>query len=273
MDITKIIIPAAGLGTRFLPITKSIAKEMLPLLNKPAIHYIIQEGKASGINNFILIISAYKDAIRHYFTFDQHLSDQLKENGKQALLQPLDELIASTQFSYIDQPQPLGLGHAILMAKNSIADEFFGVMLPDDIIINEHPALLQLIDIAQEQRAIVIAVQEVAPELLSSYGVIGIKAQINENLFEVHQLIEKPDRQDAPSHLAVIGRYILSPHIFDALENIAPSKNGELQLTDALNLLLHRGHKILAYKIQGSRFDIGTPTGWLHANKEISQLI
>ena len=158
------------------------------------------------------------------------------------------------------------------MAKESINSDFFGIMLPDDIMIGEEPALSQLIQVAQIHNAIVIAVQEVPKESISAYGVIGIKIQLDDNLMHIDQLVEKPEADKAPSNLAIVGRYIVSSHIFSALEEIKPSKNGELQLTDALKLLLERGHKILAYKVQGNRFDVGTPAGWLQANMNLAMI-
>jgi len=267
VDITKAIIPAAGLGTRFLPITKAIPKEMLPLLNKPAIQYIIEEGLASGITNFSLVTSKDKQAIADYFDYSPELSLFLKERGKSDLLTGLDRIIRNANFTYVRQPEPLGLGHAVWMARHTIGKEYFGIFLPDDIMINKKdPGLLQLIKIARQEKGSVIAVQEVPAECVSSYGVIAIKKQITPNLFQVSHMVEKPAQKDAPSNLAIIGRYVLSHKIFDSLNEISTYAEGELQLTDGISHMMKNNEKVFAYKIQGTRYDIGTPMGWLKAN-------
>jgi UTP--glucose-1-phosphate uridylyltransferase len=267
MDITKAIIPAAGLGTRFLPLTKSIPKEMLPLLNKPAIQYIVEEGIQSGITNYSLITSREKQAIADYFDYSPELDLMLKERNKADLIAGIDRIIKAANFTYIRQPEPLGLGHAVWMARHTIGKEYFGIFLPDDVIINKKdPGLAQLIKIARQEKGSVIAVQEVPSECVSSYGVIAIKKQITPNLFQVSHMVEKPSPKDAPSNLAVIGRYILSHKIFDSLHDISSYAVGELQLTDGISHMMKNGEKVFAYKIQGTRFDIGTPLGWIKAN-------
>jgi UTP--glucose-1-phosphate uridylyltransferase len=266
MEITKVIIPAAGLGTRFLPETKAIPKEMLPILNKPAMQYIVEEALQSDIKQFLMITSKNKTAIANHFDASCELNNALKESGKQKLLAELEAIIRKAHFTYIRQPEALGLGDAILMARYSIGKEYFGIMLPDDIIYGKEPGLGQLMQIARQEKASVIAVQEVPSDKVSSYGIIGIKKQITPNLFQVNNLIEKPSAQDAPSNLAVVGRYVLSHKLFDSLDAIAPYADGELQLTDAIGHMLNNGEKVLAYKIQGQRYDTGTPIGWLKAN-------
>lgn len=267
MDITKAIIPAAGLGTRFLPITKAVPKEMLPLLNKPAIQYIIEEGLASGITNFSLVTSKDKQAIANYFDLSAELDLFLKERGKSDLLIGLDRIIKHANFTYVRQPEPLGLGHAVWMARHTIGKEYFGIFLPDDIMVNKKdPGLLQLIKIARQEKGSVIAVQEVPADCVSSYGVIAIKKQITPNLFQVSHMVEKPAQKDAPSNLAIIGRYVLSHKIFDSLNEISTYAQGELQLTDGISHMMKNNEKVFAYKIQGTRYDIGTPIGWLKAN-------
>jgi UTP--glucose-1-phosphate uridylyltransferase len=264
----KAIIPAAGLGTRFLPFTKSVPKELLPLLNKPAIHLIVEEGLGADIHDFIIITSETKQALRQYFIHDAMLEHALQKTGKLDLLAQTNALIDQSSFTFINQPQPLGLGHAIMQAKSAVNDSSFCVMLPDDIILNTGTknAMQQLITVAQEQQAMVVAVQEVSPDAISSYGSIGIKKQINENLFEIAHIVEKPNPVDAPSCLAVIGRYVFSPILFDALETISPNASHEIQLTDAITQTINQGHRVLAYKFQGSRFDFGSAYGWLQAN-------
>ncbi|MFC1841445.1 UTP--glucose-1-phosphate uridylyltransferase [Candidatus Dependentiae bacterium] len=265
MDVVKAVIPAAGLGTRFLPFTKAVPKEMLPLLNKPAMQYIIEECLKSSINNFLMITSKAKFALENHFDVNQELELALEEKGRENLVSGLNKIIRASRFTYIRQPEPLGLGHAVLMAKHAIEKEFFGVLLPDDIIVSKQPGIDQLIRIARQEKANVIAVQEVPPEFVSSYGVIAIKKQITPKLFQVSNLIEKPSQKDAPSNLAVIGRYVLSHKVFAALEDISTYAVGELQLTDAISNMAKNNEKVLAYKIQGTRYDIGNPIGWIKA--------
>lgn len=266
MDISKAVIPAAGLGTRFLPYTKGIPKEMLPLVNKPALQYIIEEGIASSIHNFYVISSREKQAIADYFDIDQRWESYLQERGKLDLLAGLNRILRTAQFNYIRQQEPLGLGHAIWLARHSIGKEYFGVLLPDDIILGKQAGLDQLIRIARQEKATVIAVQEVPHDVISNYGIIAIKKQITPNLFQVNNLVEKPDQKDAPSNLAIIGRYVLSHKIFQSLEDITNYATGELQLTDGIHHMMKQGEKVFAYKIQGTRYDIGTPIGWLKAS-------
>lgn len=266
MDITKVIIPAAGLGTRFLPYTKAVPKEMLPLLNKPALQYIIEEGLASEIKQFFIISSRGKQAIEDYFDADPGLERFLDERNKPDLLSSINKIIRQAFFTYIRQTEPLGLGHAVWMARHSIGKEYFGVCLPDDIIAGKQPGLAQLIRIARQEKASVIAVQEVPQDSVSSYGIIAVKQQITPNLFQVSNLVEKPKQKDAPSNLAVIGRYVLSHKIFQALDETASSETGEIQLTDGISHMMKMNEKVFAYKVQGTRYDIGNPIGWLKAS-------
>lgn len=265
MDITKAIIPAAGLGSRFLPFTKSVPQEMLPLLNKPAMHYIIEEGLQSSITNFTIVTSREKQALSNYFDIQNDLELLLKERNRSDLTASLEKIIRMANFTYVRQSEPLGLGHAIWMARHTIGKEYFGIFLPDDIIVSKNPGLDQLIKVARQEKASVIAVQEVSMDCVSSYGIVSVKKQITPNLFQVSQLIEKPSQKDAPSNLAVIGRYVLSHKIFDALNDISTFAEGELQLTDGINQMMKNNEKVYAYKIQGTRFDIGTPVGWVKA--------
>ncbi len=266
MEITKAVIPAAGLGTRFLPFTKAVPKEMLPVLNKPAIQYIVEEGINSGISNFFMITSKSKEALANYLDSSPCLDMFLQERGKDKLLDKLNRIIRQANFTYVRQSEPLGLGHAISMARHSIGKEYFGILLPDDLIFGKQPGLDQLIKIARQEKASVIAVQEVPREAVSSYGIIAIKKQITPNLYQVGQLVEKPSQKDAPSTLAIIGRYVLSHKIFESIDEISGSATDEIQLTDAISNMMNNSEKVLAYKIQGQRFDTGTPLGWLKAN-------
>lgn len=265
MSISKAIIPAAGLGTRFLPFTKAVPKEMLPLLNKPAIQYIIEEGIASALSTFLIVTGKGKQAIEDHFDPDYDLEMLLKEHGKSDLIASLKKIEKAAQFYYVRQQEALGLGHAVWTARHFIGKEYFGVFLPDDIIISKTPAFEQLVKIARQEKASIIAVQEVPNETVSSYGIIGIKKQITPNLFQVSHVHEKPERKDAPSNLAIVGRYILSHKIFASLESIDIDAKGELQLTDAIAHMMHNNEKVFAYKIQGIRYDIGTPLGWIKA--------
>ncbi|HEX2977915.1 MAG TPA: UTP--glucose-1-phosphate uridylyltransferase [Candidatus Babeliales bacterium] len=266
MDVLKAVIPAAGLGTRFLPFTKAVPKELLPILNKPAIQYIVEEGIASEISQFFMITSKGKSAIEDHFDANSDLEILLKERNQLELVASLDKIARAAQFCYIRQPEPLGLGHAIWMARHVIGKEHFGIFLPDDIIISKVPAMLQLLKVARQEKASVIAVQEVPIEQISSYGVIGIKKQLTPNLFQVSHLVEKPDQKDSPSNLAVVGRYILSNKVFAALDHIEADKRGEVQLTDAITEMMRtHSEKVYAFKIQGIRHDVGNPIGWIKA--------
>lgn len=265
MDITKAIIPAAGMGTRFLPYTAAIPKEMLALLNKPAIQYIIEEGLSSNIKNFLMITSRHKQAIADHFDVGPELTQFLKEKNKLELIHSIEKIAKSAEFTYIRQTEALGLGHAVWMARHAIGKEYFGVMLPDDIIVNKAPGLAQLMQIALQEKASVIAIQEVPNECVSSYGVIAVKKQISGSLFQVSSLVEKPQQKDAPSNLAVIGRYVLSHKIFPALDEVGRYSTGELQLTDGISQMIKNNEKVFAYKVQGTRYDIGTPVGWIKA--------
>ena len=266
MNISKAVIPAAGLGTRCLPLSKAVPKEMIPLVDKPAIQYIIEEGIAAGMSEFCIVANDDKQAIRDYFSLNKKLDVFLKEKKLLHLVQAVNDIIDTTKFIYVPQPEPRGLGHAVLMARDVIGDEYFGIFLPDEIMDSKIPVMGQLIRIAQQYNANVIAVQEVPKERISSYGVIDIKRKIDENLYEISQLIEKPDLDQAPSNFATIGRYVLSSKLFDVLAVTKPGAKGEIQLTDAIDHMLQQGEKVLAYKVEANRFDIGNIPGWLQAN-------
>lgn len=268
--VTKAIIPAGGLGTRFLPATKTTPKEMLPILDKPAIQYIVEEGVKSGIKNYVVITGKNKSVIEDHFDTFPELENFLESKKKKHLLEPLGKIIEATNFIYIRQKEPLGLGHAIWSARHVIGKEYIAVFLPDDIIIHPLPAISQLMQIAQQEKCSVVAVQEVPLNQVSNYGVIGIRKQFSPNLFQIRELIEKPTAAQAPSNLAIVGRYILSPTIFEALDELKIGANGEIQLTDAIQSLLLSGEKVFAYKIQGVRYDTGNPMGLLKANIDLA---
>ena len=249
-DITKVIIPAAGQGTRFLPFTKAIPKEMLPLLEKPALQRIIEEGMLSDVRNYIIVTARGKNSIEDHFDSDPALENFLKENEKESLVSCIDRIIKLAEFTYVRQQEPLGLGHAIWLARHCIQKEYFGVMLPDDIIISKQPALDQLIRIARQEKASVIAVQEVPMDCVSSYGIISVKKQLTPHLFQVGSVVEKPSQKNAPSNLAIIGRYVLSNKIFSSLDQMKNYSVGELQLTDGIAHMIQNNEKVFAYKVQ-----------------------
>lgn len=272
MKISKAVVPAAGFGTRFLPWTKSTPKEMLPLLNKPAIQVIAEEIRDSHVSECIIINAHYKQALVNFFKHSLKLEKFLQEKNKTSLLTDLDMLIQQLSFSYVYQNEAKGLGHAISLVENAVNNEYFGILLPDDIMISNPPGLSQLIQIAQKYNASVIAVQEVPKEAVSSYGVVAVSNQLDDLTFEITGMVEKPKPEQAPSNLAISGRYVLSPKIFAALKNIKPSIGGEIQLTDGMLAMLKGGERVVAHKIQGTRHDIGNPAGWLKANMHLAQL-
>ncbi|HBS47886.1 TPA: UTP--glucose-1-phosphate uridylyltransferase [Candidatus Dependentiae bacterium] len=266
MEIKKAIIPAAGLGTRFLPTTKVIPKEMLPLLDKPAIQWVVEEGVRSGIKNYILVTGKNKKAIEDHFDSNHELDHMLKERGQEKYLDALSKIMRMAEFTSIRQHEPLGLGHAVWTARHAVGKEHVAVLLPDDIFLGPLPAIAQLAKVAEQEKCNVIAVKEMPMDCISRYGVIEIKKQISTNLFQVKRLVEKPKAIDAPSNLAIVGRYILSPGIFEVLESTEFGVGEEIQLTDAIQSLILNGEKVFAYKVQGSRYDTGTTIEWLKSN-------
>jgi UTP--glucose-1-phosphate uridylyltransferase len=270
MKITKAVIPAAGLGTRFLPYTKAIPKEMLPILDKPSLQLIVEECIASGINECDIIANDDKPELHLHFSHNNKLEATLKNKGKLPLIEGINAIIDSVQFQFIPQDQPLGLGHAVLQAKNAVDDEYFGICLPDEIMIGEIPALAQLIAIAEKYNASVIGVMEVPAEKVSSYGIIAMKQQLEDGVFEVDHLVEKPAVDQAPSRFAIVGRYVLSPLIFAALEQTQPGVGNEIQLTDGMAHMMHNGERLIAYVLKTNRYDVGTPLGWIQANIEVA---
>lgn len=270
MKITKAVIPAAGLGTRFLPYTKAIPKEMLPILEKPSIQLIVEEGLASGITEFNIIANDDKPELQNHFSHLPRLEDLLNSRNKSALLSSINQIIDAAQFNFIPQPEPLGLGHAVLQAKDAIGDEYFGIFLPDEIMVGDIPALAQLIAIAEKYDACVIGVQEVPHEKVSSYGIVAIKEQLEDGVFEIDHLVEKPAIDQAPSNLAIVGRYVLSPRIFTSLEHTKPGAGNEIQLTDGIVDMMNNGERVIAYVMQTNRYDVGVPTGWIQANIEVA---
>lgn len=263
--IRKAVIPAAGLGTRVLPATKAVPKEMLPLADTPTIQYIAEEAVASGIENITIVTSRTKRAIEDHFDANPELRAVLERKGDEQKLALLERIERMATFSYVRQQRPLGLGHAILMARDVVGDEAFGVMLGDDLVVHpDRPCLRQLIEAHERYGGCVLAVMRVPHEQVSRYGVVALEAggDADARTHRVRELVEKPAVDAAPSDLAIVGRYVLTPNIFGAIEHTAPDRGGEIQLTDALRALMHSG-PIWAYEFEGTRYDTGDPVGLL----------
>ena len=263
--IRKAIIPAAGLGTRFLPATKAQPKEMLPIVDKPAIQFIIEEAIASGIEEILIITGRNKRSIEDHFDRSLELEMQLKAQGKYDQLKMIEE-ISDVTIHFIRQKEALGLGHAVLCAKQFVGYEPFAVMLGDDLVDAEAPCLSQLIDVYNDLGGSVLGVQEVPEDTVSNYGIVTPRS-IKPNVWQAMDLIEKPEPEEAPSRLAVLGRYILDPEIFSILEKTQPGRGGEIQLTDAIRVLAGQ-QAVYAYNFYGRRYDIGDKEGFLEATVE-----
>ena len=269
--VRKAVFPAAGLGTRFLPATKAQPKEMLPLVDKPIIQYGVEEALAAGCNQIIMITGRGKSAIEDHFDVSYELEKMLEEKGKRDLLKIVRQISDMIHVAYVRQKEALGLGHAILTARELVGNEPFAALLADDVIDAKVPCLKQLMDVFNERQCSVIATQVVEGPTISAYGVLKAKevAGSGGKLYEVLDLVEKPKLTDAPSNLAVIGRYILTPTVFETLSNIKPGAGGELQLTDGLRALLKR-EKMYAYVYEGRRHDTGDKLGFLKATVEFA---
>lgn len=265
--ITKAVIPAAGLGTRFLPATKACPKEMLPIVDKPTIQYIIEEALASGIEDILIITGHNKRSIEDHFDYNPELEQNLREHGKDDLLAMVRK-IGNINLHYIRQKEPKGLGHAILRAKSFVGNEPFAVLLGDDVVYNdEYPCLKQLMDVYNKTGASVLGCQTVPQEKVSYYGIVASEATDAERIFKVNDMVEKPAVEEAPSRLAVLGRYVITPEIFSILENTEPGRGGEIQLTDALKVLA-KEQAMYAYDFVGRRYDVGDKQGYLEATVE-----
>jgi UTP--glucose-1-phosphate uridylyltransferase len=271
--VRKAVFPAAGLGTRFLPATKAQPKEMLPIVDKPIIQYGVEEAIHSGIQNIIIVTGRGKTAIEDHFDVSFELEYLLESRGKKELLAIVRSISDMISVSYIRQKEALGLGHAVLRSLELIGDEPFSVVLADDVIEAETPCLRQLLDVYEFFAAPVLAVMEVPPENISAYGAIDAEPVMhngrNDRVYRIRDLVEKPKQQDAPSNLAIIGRYVLTPEIFGSLQSIDPGSGGEIQLTDALRHLL-RSRPIYAYRFDGTRYDAGDKLGFLKATVEFA---
>ncbi len=271
MRIRKAVFPAAGLGTRFLPATKAQPKEMLPLVDKPLIQYVVEEAVRSGIANITIVTGRGKNAIEDHFDVSYELEQVLLNRGKQDLLDEIREISSMVNLTYVRQKEALGLGHAILVARESVGHEPFAVLLGDDIIDSEIPCLKQMMNIFGKLQASIIATCEVPPSEISSYGVIrGTPVEgFGNRVFQVQDVVEKPPAGEAPSNMAIIGRYLLTPEIFPILEKTRSGRGGEIQLTDGIRTLLEQ-QPVYAYKFDGTRYDAGDKLGFLKATVEFA---
>ncbi|MBU3178333.1 UTP--glucose-1-phosphate uridylyltransferase GalU [Clostridium estertheticum] len=268
MKVKKVIIPAAGLGTRFLPATKAIPKEMLPIVDKPTMQYIIEEAVASGIEEILIITGRNKKSIEDHFDKSVELELELEHKHKAELLKQVRDISNMVNIQFIRQKEPKGLGHAINKARAFVGNEPFAVMLGDDIVDAKTPCLKQLMNCFEEKNVTIVGVQEVAKENVDKYGIVD-GVQVSDRVYKVNNLVEKPDVNVAPSNLAILGRYIITPEIFDILDNTLPGKGGEIQLTDALKTLISR-QDMYAYVFEGRRYDVGDKLGFLEATVEFA---
>lgn len=266
--IRKAVFPAAGLGTRFLPATKASPKEMLPLVDKPLIQYVVEEAVASGIESVIIVTGRGKSAIEDHFDISFELEHLLRERGKEEALKEMRTLSEMARVSYVRQREALGLGHAVLQARDLVGEEPFAVMLSDDIVDADVPALKQMLDIYEKYDAPVLGTMQVAGEAISRFGVIDAE-EVSEGVFRIKDMVEKPPFAEAPSDLAIIGRYILTPDIFPEIEQTRPGAGGEIQITDAMRQLLKK-RPFYAVRFQGTRHDAGDKLGFLIATVEFA---
>ncbi len=273
MRVRKAVFPAAGWGTRFLPATKAQPKEMLPLVDKPVIQYAVEEAVAAGIEQVIIVTSSQKRAIEDHFDLNYELERLLEEKGEIEKLRQVRHISDLAQIAYVRQKEQLGLGHAVLMAKDIVGHEPFAVLLPDDVVVADRPCIGQLIHAYQQTHSSVVAVMEVAPEETSRYGIVATDGAAEPleggRLRKLTGIVEKPEPEAAPSDLAVIGRYVLTPKIFDKLEQTQRGAGGEIQLTDGIEGLMEE-QSIYAYEFEGTRYDAGTTMGWLKATVELA---
>ena len=268
-QITKAVFPVAGLGTRFLPATKASPKEMLTVVDKPLIQYAVEEAMAAGITEMIFVTGRSKRAIEDHFDKAYELEAELEAKNKQELLQLVRSVKPShVNCVYVRQPEALGLGHAVLCAEKLVGDEPFAVLLADDLLDGEPPIMKQMVDIYKHYRCSILGVETIAPEQSKSYGVIEGK-EWEKGIFKLSGIVEKPEPKDAPSNMGVVGRYVLSSHIFEHIRNLKPGAGGEYQLTDAIQSLLLK-EQVLAYKYEGVRYDCGSKLGYLKATVELA---
>ena len=266
MRVRKAVIPAAGLGTRFLPATKAQPKEMLPIVDKPTIQYIVEEAVSSGIEQILIITGRSKRAVEDHFDHSPELEHELQAKGKEDLLQIVKSISSMAQIYYVRQKEPKGLGHAISCARAFIGNEPFAVMLGDDVVYSKEPVVKQMMKVYDQYGASVLGVQSVPQDQTNKYGIVKIEKQISDGLYKVGDLIEKP-KSNPPSNIAILGRYIITPEIFTILEKTLPGAGGEIQLTDALRMLIAK-QAMYAYNFEGTRYDVGDRMGFLKATVE-----
>jgi len=264
MNIDTVIIPAAGYGTRFLPYTKAMCKEFVPLIDKPIIHHIVQEAVDSGCTTINMVTNKQKKALEQYFTYDAPLHALVKQINKEYLLADIHALLGRATFNFFNQEYQHGVAHAIMQALPTSFNDFFAIMYPDDIVLSEKPALLQLAELAREHRATIIAVTEVPQERIGAYGVIAPRAWISDRLCRVERIVEKPSPDQAPSCWAVIGRFIAAPELIPVMHHYMQQRGPDFLFTDALEYCAQHS-AVYAYRIEGTRHDTGTPEGWLEA--------
>jgi UTP--glucose-1-phosphate uridylyltransferase len=269
IPVRKAVIPAAGLGTRFLPATKSSPKEMLPVVDKPAIQYVVEEAVQAGLTDILIVTGRSKRAVEDHFDRNFELEHYLEQSGKDDLLKQVQFASDLADIHYVRQRDPLGLGHAVSVARHHVGNEPFAVLLADDIMVDDGRLLRSMVDLYSEHNASVVAVQEVEPEEISSYGCVDPAGVARDGVVEIRRMVEKPPVDEAPSNLAIIGRYVFSADIFDALDRIEPGRGGELQLTDAMALLLE-SQPFYGYTCQGGRYDVGQKLDFLRANIELA---
>lgn len=268
MKVKKAIIPAAGLGTRFLPATKAQPKEMLPIVDRPTIQYIVEEAIEAGIENIIIITGKHKTSIADHFDKSLELEMALKEKGKDELLELVQDISNLVDIHYVRQKEPRGLGHAIYCARTFIGDDPFAVLLGDDVVYSQQPVIGQMMEIYEKEEIPLIGVQKVPESEVSKYGIVRYSGQ-QDRLYRVEDLVEKPEQAEAPSRLAILGRYVITPDIFPILAETPPGRGGEIQLTDALQELAGR-REIKAYNFNGRRYDVGNKLGFLQATVEFA---
>ncbi len=263
MKIKKAVIPVAGLGTRFLPATKTVPKELLPIVDVPAVQYVVQEAVAAGITEVIFVTSRGKDSIEDHFDEAPELEQVLEERGQKAMRETLRRIAEMVEIVSVRQKRPLGLGHAILSARDLVGEEPFAVLLSDDLIDASVPCVQQLVKVFEEKGESVIALRRVPKQAVNKYGIVGGK-KITDRLYEIRKMVEKPQPDEAPSQMAIIGRYLLRPEIFSFLAKVAPGRGGEIQLTDGL-LQLARHRKVYGYEFDGTHYDVGDKLGFVQA--------
>ncbi|MEK9589399.1 MAG: UTP--glucose-1-phosphate uridylyltransferase GalU [Gammaproteobacteria bacterium] len=270
MDIRKCLFPAAGYGTRFLPATKAMPKEMLPIVAKPLIQYGVEEALEAGLHQMAMVTGRGKRALEDHFDISYELEDQIEGSTKEALLAGIRSIIRRATFSYTRQIEMKGLGHAILTGESLIGAEPFAVILADDLCLNDDQGVLaQMVELYRKEQCSIVAVEEVPENETDKYGIVSGQA-LSDQVVQVESMVEKPDPADAPTNLAVIGRYILTPDIFDILRDLPPGRNNEIQLTDALNQQAQAG-RVLAYRFRGQRFDCGSIEGFVAATQQVYQ--